>query len=175
MTDPYQSGALTRQPFSRNNSSVTTPLFCACTRNPLGAYASQPFCHGQAQATLTDSFDNGVATLRSPQQIMAFGPEIYQGHYGMAYKLRFPDYGGSLYQYEQCEAADGTFAPCSGDINGNGCGCAQRVYRPTMPEFNTGEGYLDPNGRYVIMGSRTSPYFRVFNAPAVTPTPTMRK
>lgn len=179
MTDPYQSGALTRQPFSRNNSSVTTPLFCACTRNPLGAYAAQPFCHGHTEAALVESYEGGVATLRSPQQTLAFGPEIYQGHYGMAYKLRFPDQGGPLYQYEQCRAADGTFAPCNASNACSACAAASQmnrsecVYQPTMPEFNTGAGYLNPSGRYVIVGSRTSPYFRVFNAPPNNAAPNM--
>lgn len=111
--------------FAQHNTGVTAPLYCACSANPLGAYGRRPFCHAAAAGT------NG---LRDEQQTTFFGPEVYQGHYGGAYKLRFPDYGGEKYQ-------------ATIDTIGQG--------PPGGP------GDVGANQPVLVMGSKTSPYFRI--------------
>ena len=111
--------------FAAHNTGVTAPLYRSCSANRLGAYGSQPFCHAAAAGT------NG---LRDEQQTVLFGPEDYQGHYGMAYKLRFPNYTGPVYQ-------------ATIDTIGQG-------------ERN-GPGDVGANQAVTVMGTKTSPYFRI--------------
>lgn len=128
----YTSNAIAQRAaaksFAQHNTGVSAPLFCACSANRLGAYGQQPFCH---QAPV-DS--NG---LRNAQQSVALGPENYQGHYGQAYKLRFPNYNGQFYQATIDTIGQGPVNG-AGDVTGN-----------TKPE------------QVVVLGTKTSPYFRI--------------
>lgn len=169
-------------PFRRYNS-ITTPLYCSCTRSPLGAYSNKPFCHGQVPAynspitlqsgnTLEES-SGRVTNLRTRQQVATFGPEQWDGYYGQAYLLRFPTLGSGrvnqstvqptgLWQVKQCRQGD-VFYPCTTEAEE--CSNRDGLYRPTIPDPNSGEGALDPDGPFVLVGSRSNPYFRVFSAP----------
>lgn len=106
------------------------PYFCACTANPLGAYAQYPHCPHQQ-------------SLRSAEQTVQFGPEVFDGHYGQAFKLRFPDYTGPVYQ-------------------------------ATIPAFNVPGQPVNPNGPFMVLGDKYSPYFRLYGIERLasnTPTP----
>lgn len=119
-TTKTNGAGLTRAPFARSNANVTTPLFCACSPDPLGAYATWPPCADEWR------------TMRDPYQTVMFGPEVFNGYYGRAFLLRFPSYTGPMYQ-------------------------------ATIPAFNVPGAARNPNGPFVVTGSKTNPYFRVLN------------
>jgi len=116
---PIPTAGLTDRPFGRYRGQVTMPLFCACTTHPLGAFAQYPHCPQQQ-------------SLRTLEQTVQFGPEIFDGHYGQAFKLGFPNYTGPIYQ-------------------------------ATIPAFNVPGQAINPNGPFLVLGDKYSPYFRLYN------------
>lgn len=76
-------------------SFATAPLYCPCSRHALGN-------HGSDRDTCGVSTDDAPRTMtrftdRDAAQTRFFGTQNYQGHYGDAYKLLFPNYRGQVY------------------------------------------------------------------------------
>lgn len=70
-------------------SFPTAPIYCPCSRHPLGNYATSG-CEAPQERMAR-------FTGRTAAQEQYFGPENYDGHYGMAYMLGFPNYRGTVY------------------------------------------------------------------------------
>jgi len=134
--------------------SVMRPYLCVCAQRGTVGYpgpGSAPGCSGCDGCAVRNDVGACVAgrcrgvearfTGRDARQALMFGPETYQGHYGDAFKLRFPDYSSSQNVYtaqialDHCVSVEEANAPLV--LVGDAYTPYFRVYRsalPTCPE-----------------------------------------
>jgi hypothetical protein len=109
----------------------TAPIYCPCVYHPNG-YGVREACQApdQRMARLTN---------RTLEQTVYQGPENYQGFYGNAFMMGFPDYNGRVYTK------------------------TMPVFDHAVPA-NSAFG-IAPGTPLVLVGTTYSPYFMVLPGP----------